>query len=83
MKEKQDIVYFVLNVLEQFKLSVMYTDIHISADLDNHEEVFEYLGNYLHQVKFIKPSGKYTYSYMFDESLLTRFTNLFNLSLCV
>jgi hypothetical protein len=82
-KEKQDIVYFVLNVLEHFKLSVMYTDVYLSADLDNHEEIFEYLNNYLHQVKFIKPSTKYTYSYIFDESQLTRFANLFNLSLCV
>jgi hypothetical protein len=82
-REKEDIVYYLLNVMEQFKLSVMYTDVYISADLDNHEEIFEYLNNYLHQVKFIKPLGKYTYSYIFDEFQLTRFANLFNLSLCV
>jgi hypothetical protein len=81
--ENTDIVYHILNILEQFKLSAASADIHLSVDLERHEDVFNYLQNYLHHVKFIKPSEKYTYSYIFDEFQLTRFANLFNTALCV
>jgi len=82
-QEKSDIAYYILNVLEQFKLSSTLTEIHLSTDLDKHEEIFEYLSNFLMHIKFIKPSDKFTYSYIFDEFQLTRFANLFNLTLCV
>jgi hypothetical protein len=82
-KEKSDIVYFVLNVLEQYKLSAALTDIFISVDLEEHNEIFELLNGYLQQVKFIRPSENFTFSYIFDDFQLTRFANLFNLVLCV
>ncbi len=81
--ERSDIAYYILNVLEQFKLSSTLTDIYLSADLDKHEEIYEYLSNFLFHTRFIRPSDKFTYSYVFDEFQLTRFANLFNLTLCV
>jgi hypothetical protein len=81
-KENSDIVYYLLNVLERFKLSNMLTEVYISADVENHDELFEFLNNYFNLIKFIRPSDQYLYSYMFDELQLTRFANLFNLALC-
>lgn len=82
-REYSDIVYYILNVLEQFDLSVNTTDVYISADIENHNEIFDYLRNYIQNIKFIRPSEQFTYSYVFDEFQLTRFANLFNLGLCV
>jgi hypothetical protein len=82
-QENTDIIYFILTVLEQFKLSTTFTDVYLSVDTENHEEIFEYLSNFLTHIKFIRPSEKYTYSYIFDELQLTRFANLFNVALCV
>jgi len=81
-KENSDIVYFILSVLEQFKLSAMYTDVYVSVDKENHHELFDFLNNYLNMIRFIRPSELFTYSYIFDELQLTRFANLFNLALC-
>jgi hypothetical protein len=81
-KEKTDIAYFILSVLEQFNLSPATIGVSISSDAFMHDEIFEYLNNYLGQIKFILPSSKFSYSYLFDELYLTRFTNLFNLALC-
>jgi hypothetical protein len=82
-KEKSDIVYHILNVMEQFNLSTSFTDVYLSVDMEKHEEIYEYLNGYLTHVKFIRPSENFTYSYIFDDFQLTRFANLFNLALCV
>lgn len=82
-KEKADVVYHILNILEQFKLSASFTDVYLSVDMENHDEIFDYLNGFISHIKFIRPSEKFTYSYIFDEFQLTRFANLFNLSLCV
>lgn len=82
-QEKSDAVYYILNTLEQFKLSASLTDVYLSVDMDNHDEIFDYLNGFISHIKFIRPSEKFTYSYIFDEFQLTRFANLFNLSLCV
>jgi hypothetical protein len=81
-KEHSDIVYFILNILEQFNLSASTTEVHISTDSENHEEIFDYIRNYVQHIKLIRPSEKFTYSYVFDEFQLARFANLFNLGLC-
>jgi hypothetical protein len=81
-KETSDIVYFILSVLDQYNLSAKLTEVNISADVTNHDELFDFLNNYLGQIHFIKPSQQFSYSYLFDELHLTRFTNLFNLVLC-
>lgn len=81
--ERTDIVYYILNTLEQFNISPAVTDIYLSVDVDKHEEIYEYLNGFLTHVKFIRPSEKFTFSYMFDDYVLTRFANLFNLSSCV
>ena len=81
-KDNSDIVYYILNILERFNLSNMLTEVYFSDDVENHDELFEFLNNYLNLIKFIHPSDQFIYSYIFDELHLTRFANLFNLALC-
>ncbi len=81
-KEYSDIVYYILSVLEQFKLSPENTDIYLASSIEKHDEMFGFLNNYLNTSKFIRPTDKFTYSYIFDELHLTRFSNLFNLASC-
>jgi len=81
-KEMSDVVYFILSILDQYNLSAKITEIRIAADTINHDELFDFLNNYLGQIRFIQPSQQFSYSYLFDELYLTRFSNLFNLALC-
>jgi hypothetical protein len=78
-----DILYYILSVLEQYKLSPKDTEVYFSSAIEEHDALFEFLNDYLNQIRFIKPSANYTYSYLFDELHLTRYANLFNLALCV
>lgn len=80
--EYSDILYFILSVLERYKLPALSTDVFISVEKDNRNEIVEYLNNYLIAVRFIRPSNQFTYSYIFDEKHLVRYANLFNLALC-
>ena len=82
VRSNADIIYYILGVLEQFELSPKYTDVFFSADIKNHDELFAFLNDFLHHVKFIKPSDQFSYSYLFDDLHLTRFANLFNIALC-
>lgn len=81
-KDNSDIAYYILSVLDQFRLSPLFTEVFMSSSEENHDEMFDFINNYLNLIKFIRPTDKYTYSYIFDELQLTRFSNLFNLALC-
>lgn len=81
-KENSDIVYYILSVLDHFRLSPLLTEVFMSSSAENHDEMFDFINNYLNMIKFIRPTDKYTFSYIFDEFQLTRFSNLFNLALC-
>jgi hypothetical protein len=81
-KSKNDIVYFILSSLEQYNLSAKTTEIFISSDTNQHEEIFDFLNDYLGNIKFIQACTNYKYSRIFDELYLTQFVNLFNLAHC-
>ena len=82
-REKSDIIYFILSVLEKFDMPVMTSEVHFACDMEHHETIFDFLHQYLNHIKFIRPSEHFSFSYMFDDVHLTRFANLFNLALCV
>lgn len=77
-----DIVYYLLSVYEQFNMTPKHSDLFISSDTDQHDEIFENLNQYFMNLRFITPSKQFTYSYLFDELYLTRYANLFNVALC-
>lgn len=82
-REKSDIAYFILSVLDKFELPVQHTEVYFSADMENSEGIFDFLNHYLNHIKFIRPGEHFLFSYIFDDMHLTRFANLFNLALCV
>jgi hypothetical protein len=77
-----DIVYYLLSVYEQFSMTPKHSDLFVSSDTDEHDEIFENLNKYFKNLRFIIPSKQFTYSYLFDELYLTRYANLFNVALC-
>ena len=81
-KDNSDVVYYILSVLDQFRLSPIFTEVFLASGIGNHDEMFDFINNYLNMIKFIRPSDRFLYSYIFDELQLTRFSNLFNLALC-
>ncbi len=81
-KEYSDITFYILSVLDKFKLSTMTTDVFMSVGNKNQLDIVDFLNKYLNKIRFIRPSNQFTYSYIFDESLLTCYSNLFNLALC-
>jgi hypothetical protein len=80
--DNADILYYILSSLDHFKLSPKESEVYVSANIENHDKVFELLNAYLTNIKFIHPTQRFTYSYIFDGQLINRFANLFNLALC-
>jgi hypothetical protein len=77
-----DILYYMVSVFDQYKISTKLTEMLVSTDIENHNEVFENLNKFFGNIRFIAPSSQFTYSYLFDELHLTQYANLFNLALC-
>jgi hypothetical protein len=77
-----DVIYYITSVYDQFQMSPKHSELFISSDTDEHDEIFEQLYKYYNGIRFITPSKQFTYSYLFDELYLTRYANLFNLALC-
>lgn len=77
-----EIVYYLLSIYEQFGMVPKHSDLFISSDTLEHDEIFANLNKYFMNLRFITPSKQFTYSYLFDELYLTRYANLFNLALC-
>lgn len=81
-KDKTDVAYYILGVLEQYGLPAVSTNVYFSSNMTDHDELFDFLNDYLGQIKFARPSSKFSYSILFDELFLSQYTNLFNLALC-
>ena len=81
-KEYSDITFFILSVFEKFNLSPMNTDVYLSSGNNDQNEIVDFLKKYINVIRFLRPSNHFMYSYIFDESLLTSYVNLFNLVMC-
>jgi hypothetical protein len=81
-REYTDITFYILSVLDKYKLSPMNTDVFMSVGSKNQQKIIDCLTRYLNLIKYIQPSDEFTYSYIFDESQLSGYYNLFNLALC-
>ena len=52
-KSPQDVIYFILNVYEQFKLSPDMTPLSISGSLTEDSDIFKFIYRYIRHVSFI------------------------------
>ena len=76
-----DILYFVFNVLKGFKLENEET-IHLSGLTEKYDDLFSNFALYIRHIKFAEPAGKFTFSYVFNDTGLHRFINLFSVTNC-
>ena len=81
-KNENDILYYVMNVLKSFAIS-QETTIHLSGLVEKYDDLASAFSVYIKQLKFSQPSGNFSFSYVFNESVLHRYINLFNLPNCV
>jgi hypothetical protein len=76
-----DILYFVLNVFKNLGIKQEET-IYLSGQTEKYDDLSSNLSIYIRNVKFSEPSGNFTFSYVFSETALHRFINLFNVVNC-
>ncbi len=77
-----DILYFVLNVFKKLDIKQEET-IWLSGLTAKFDDLSSNLSIYIRNIKFAEPSGNFTFSYVFNETDLHRYLNLFSLSNCV
>jgi hypothetical protein len=76
-----DILYYVLNVFKKFDIKQEET-IYFSGLAEKYDDLSSGFSVYIRTIKFAEPSGKFTFSYVFNETELQRYLNLFNVVNC-
>ena len=76
-----DILYFVLNVFKNLEIKQEET-IHFSGLTEKYDDLSSNFSIYVRNVKFAEPSGNFTFSYVFNDTELHRFLNLFSVVNC-
>jgi len=71
-----DILYFVLNVFKKLDIKQEET-LHFSGITEKYDDLSSNFAIYIRNLKFAEPSGNFTFSYVFNETYLHRFINLF------
>jgi hypothetical protein len=77
-----DILYYILNVFKSMDIKQEET-IYNSGQTERYDDLFSNLALYVRNIKFAGPSGNFTFSYVFNETGLHRYLNLFNAVNCV
>jgi hypothetical protein len=76
-----DILYFTLNVFRNLGIQQEET-IYLSGLTEKYDDLSSNLSIYIRNVKFSESSGNFTFSYVFNETALHRFINLFSIINC-
>jgi hypothetical protein len=76
-----DILYYVLNVFKNMGISHDET-VHFSGLTEKYDDLYSNFALYIRNLKFIGPSGSFTFSYVFNDIELHRFINLFTAASC-
>jgi hypothetical protein len=76
-----DILYFVLNVFKNLDIKQEET-IWLSGLTEKYDDLSSNLSIYIRNLKFAEPSGNFTFSYVFNETDLHRYLNLFSIPNC-
>ena len=77
-----DILYYVMNVLKNLEIN-RETTIHLSGLVEKYGDLTSVFSEYIRELKFGQPSGNFSFSYVFNERVLHRYINIFNLPNCV
>ncbi|HKK42318.1 MAG TPA: DUF3822 family protein [Bacteroidales bacterium] len=76
-----DIMYYVLNVLKKLGIGQEET-IFFSGNTEKYDDLSSGIAMYIRSVKFAEPSGKFTFSYVFNDLELQRYLCLFSIVNC-
>ena len=76
-----DILYFTLNVFRNLGIKQEET-IYLSGLTEKYDDLSSNLSIYIRNIKFSDPSGNFTFSYVFNDTALHRFLNLFSIVNC-
>ncbi len=76
-----DIRYFILYVFKRLGLSQNDT-VYFSGRISGHDDVMYSLSDYLRNIRYAQPAGNFTLSYVFNETEIHKYLNLFILSGC-
>ncbi|MBK8883048.1 MAG: DUF3822 family protein [Bacteroidales bacterium] len=76
-----DILYFALNVFRNLGISQEET-IHLSGLTEKYDDLSSNFSLYIRNVKFAEPAGNFTFSYVFNDSALHRYLNLYSVVNC-
>lgn len=76
-----DILYYVMNVFKNLDIKQEET-IHLSGMTEKYDDLSSGFSMYIRNIKFSEPAGNFTFSYIFNDTDLHRFINLFNVANC-
>jgi len=76
-----DILYFVLNVFKKLDIKQEET-IYFSGLTEQYDDLSSTFSIYVRNLKFAEPIGNFTFSYVFNDTDLHRFLNLFSVINC-
>ncbi len=76
-----DIMYYVLNVFKQMNISQEQT-IRFSGRTGKYDDISSGFSAYIRTISFCEPYGNNSFSYVFNETELQRYLNLFNSLSC-
>jgi Protein of unknown function (DUF3822) len=76
-----DILYYVLNVFKNLDIKQEET-VYFSGLTEKYDDLSSSFSLYIRNIKFSEPSGNFTFSYVFNDTELHRFINLFTVLNC-
>jgi hypothetical protein len=76
-----DILYYVLNAFKNLDIKQEET-IYFSGITEKYDDLSSSFSMYIRDIKFSEPAGNFTFSYVFNDTELHRFINLFNVLNC-
>ncbi len=81
-KNKEEFVYFILNVARLLNFNLKNTETILSGFISKDQPKYKLLRDYIQEISFIPHNKNFLYSYIFDNFPLHNFSNLFNLIKC-
>jgi hypothetical protein len=76
-----DILYFVLNAFKNLGITQEET-LYFSGQTEKYDDLSSTFSMYVRNIKFAEPAGNFTFSYVFNDTELHRFLNLFTVANC-
>lgn len=81
-KAPQDLVYFILNVYEQFKLNPEVTPLSISGSLTEDSDIFRFIYRYVRYIHFVGAPAYFRFGQQFTGIPQHFYFDLFSIKLC-